>query len=152
MANFFDYDNDGDLDMYLTVNEASSVNENKFGKKIKDTTKINNGGKGRLYRNDWDSLLNHPVFFDVSNQAGITLDGFGHGATVADINLDGWKDIYVSNDFLSDNILYINNHDGTFTNQAKDYFKHTSFNAMGQDIIDINNDGLSDVVELGYEP
>ena len=152
MANFFDYDNDGDLDMYLTVNEASSVDENKFGKNLNDTIKANKGGKGKLYQNTTDTILKHPVFKDVSASAGIMLDGFGHGATVADINLDGWKDIYVSNDFISDNILYINNHNGTFTDRSKEYFKHTSFNAMGQDIIDINNDGLSDVVELDMNP
>ena len=149
MANFFDYDNDGDLDVYITVNEAASGDKNKFGKTIKG---IETGSKGRLYRNSWDTAHGHPVFQDVSIQAGITLEGFGHGATVADINLDGWKDIYVSNDFLSENILYINNHDGTFTNHTKDYFKHTSFNSMGQDIVDINNDGLSDVVELDMNP
>jgi hypothetical protein len=153
MANFFDYDNDGDLDMYLTVNEASNtVNQNQFGKRINKVNSLNKGGQGKLYQNNTDSLLGHPVFTDVSLQAGITLEGFGHGATVADINRDGWKDIYVSNDFLSDNILYINNHDGSFTNRSKEYFKHTAFNAMGQDIIDINNDGLSDVVELDMNP
>jgi len=147
MANFFDYDNDGDLDMYLTVNEATS-DETRFGK----GTKSAKASKGRLYRNNWDSTLRHPVYEDISEQAGITLDGPGHGATVTDINRDGWKDIYVSNDFLSDNILYINNHNGTFTNLSKEYFKHTSMNSMGQDIIDINNDGLSDVVELDMNP
>jgi len=147
MANFFDYDNDGDLDMYLTVNEAFS-DENRFGK----GSKKDKASKGRLFKNDWDSSHHHPVFQDVSVQAGITLDGPGHGATIADINQDGWKDIYVSDDFLSDNILYINNHDGTFTNRTNEYFKHTSVNAMGQDIIDINNDGLSDVVELDMNP
>ncbi|MES1159730.1 MAG: VCBS repeat-containing protein, partial [Bacteroidota bacterium] len=150
MASFFDYDNDGDLDMYLTVNEASADNNpNKFGMAVRP------GGPrstGRLYRNDWDSLLQHPVYRDVSAQAGIRLDGFGHAATIADINLDGWKDIYVSDDFLSNNILYINNHDGTFTDRAAEYFKHTSYNAMGQDIVDINNDGLADVVELDMNP
>ncbi len=149
MANFFDYDNDGDLDMYLTVNGASSGNENKFGKGSNIDIR---SSKGKLYRNNENNALHHPVFQDVSAEAGITLDGFGHGATVADMNMDGWKDIYVSNDFLSDNILYINNHNGTFTNRSKAYFKHTSFNAMGQDIIDINNDGLSDVVELDMNP
>ena len=62
------------------------------------------------------------------------------------------KIFYVSDDFISDNILYINNHDGTFTDRSKEYFKHTSFNAMGQDIVDINNDGLPDVVELDMNP
>ncbi|HEY4936378.1 MAG TPA: VCBS repeat-containing protein, partial [Puia sp.] len=65
---------------------------------------------------------------------------------------DGWKDIYVSDDFLSNNILYVNNHDGTFTNRVKEYFKHTSYNSMGQDIADINNDGLPDVIELDMNP
>jgi ASPIC and UnbV/FG-GAP-like repeat len=148
MANFFDFDNDGDLDMYLTVNEATSDNENRFGKGTQNAKT----SRGKLLQNDWDTAQQHPVFTDVSIKAGITLDGLGHGATVADINLDGWKDIYVSDDFLSDNILYINNHNGTFTNSSKQYFKHTSFNTMGQDIIDINNDGLSDVVELDMNP
>ncbi|WP_276502231.1 VCBS repeat-containing protein [Terrimonas pollutisoli] len=152
MAYFFDYDNDGDLDMYLSVNEASSVNENQFGKNANRNPNSTKGSKGRLFQNNWDAAVNHPVFRDVSVQAGVTIDGFGHGATIADINRDGWKDIYVSNDFLSENILFINNHDGTFTNQSKDYFKHTSFNSMGQDIIDINNDGLEDVVELDMNP
>ena len=150
MASFFDYDNDGDLDMYLTVNEASAgYNPNRFGGGINKTSKRS---IGRLYQNDWDSAMGHPVFHDVSDKAGINLEGFGHGATIADINCDGWKDIYVTNDFLSDNILYINNHNGTFTNHSKDYFKHTSYNAMGQDIADINNDGLADVVELDMSP
>ena len=73
-------------------------------------------------------------------------------STTVDINRDGWKDIYVTNDFLSDNILYINNHDGTFTDKSKEYFKHTSMSAMGQDIEDINNDGLADVFELDMNP
>jgi hypothetical protein len=149
MAAFFDYDNDADLDMYLTINEATSANNpNRFGgPAFKGSV-----SKGRLYRNDYDSATSHTVFHDVSESAGITLDGFGHGASIADINLDGWKDIYVSNDFLSDNILYVNNHNGTFTDRSKEYFKHTSYNAMGQDIIDVNNDGLSDVVELDMSP
>ncbi|CAN5449516.1 VCBS repeat-containing protein [soil metagenome] len=148
MGNFFDYDNDGDLDMYLTVNEAGSENQNQFGKDVNP----NKSSVGRLMRNDWDSVHGHPFFKDVSVQAGVTFDGIGHSATVADINMDGWKDIYVSDDFISDNILYINNHDGTFTNRSKEYFKHTSLNSMGQDIVDINNDGLSDVVELDMNP
>src|SRR5450432_1894128 len=146
MASFFDYDNDGDLDMYLTVNEASN------GNNPSDFIHRNSNGAppsmGRLFRNDMDTLLKHPVFHDVSKQAGIKYEGFGHSATICDINNDGWKDIYVSDDFLSNNILYINNQNGTFTDKSKDYFKHTSFNSMGQDVVDINNDGLADVVEL----
>ncbi|MEX6688848.1 VCBS repeat-containing protein [Danxiaibacter flavus] len=150
MASFFDYDNDGDLDMYLTVNEASN------GYDASVFTKRNSGTQtpsmGRLYRNDMDETLKHPVFHNVSQQAGIVYAGFGHAATICDLNNDGWKDIYISDDFISNNLLYINNHNGTFTDRSKEYFKHTSFNAMGQDVIDINNDGLPDVIELDMSP
>lgn len=150
MASFFDMDNDGDLDLYLTVNEASADdNPNRFRPIIKDGT---HRSTGRLYRNDWDPNLKHAVFHDVSMQAGIKTEGYGHATTIADINQDGWKDIYVTNDFLSNNILYINNHDGTFTDRSKEYFKHTSANAMGQDIEDLNNDGLADIFELDMNP
>jgi hypothetical protein len=149
MANFFDYDNDGDLDMYLTVNEASpEQNPNQFGL-------IRFEGRrstGRLFRNDWNATLKHARYSDVSAQSGMSLDGFGHTATVVDLNQDGWKDISVANDFLSSNILYINNRNGTFTDRSREYFKHTSLNAMGQDIGDINNDGLADLVELDMNP
>ena len=149
MASFFDYDNDGDLDMYLTVNEASNGNSSAvFRQRNSNTTH----SVGRLYRNDMDSGLQHGVFHDVSLQAGMVLAGFGHSATICDLNNDGWKDIYVSDDFISSNILYINNHDGTFTDRSREYFKHTSFNSMGQDVVDINNDGLADVVELDMNP
>ena len=149
MANFFDADNDGDLDMYLTVNEASTdQNPSKFGL----VKQVGRRSIGRLYRNDWNEALKHPIYHDISASAGIQFDGYGHSATVVDINLDGWKDISVANDFLSSNLLYINNHDGTFTDRAKEYFKHTSLNAMGQDIEDINNDGLADLVELDMNP
>ena len=150
MASFFDYDNDGDLDMYLTVNEASnSSNPSVFRQRHEINTVPS---RGRLFRNDMDAVLKHPVFHDVSDEAGIKFDGFGHSATICDINNDGWKDIYVSDDFISSNILYINNHDGTFTNRAKEYFKHTSLNSMGQDVVDINNDGRPDVIELDMNP
>lgn len=150
MASFFDYDNDGDLDMYLTVNEPNPA---EFPNQFRPIDTAGRGrSMGRLYRNDWDPKLKHPVFTDVSLAAGIKIEGYGHAATIADINLDGWKDIYVTNDFLSNNILYINNHDGTFTDRSKEYFKHTSFNAMGQDIEDINNDGLADIFELDMYP
>jgi hypothetical protein len=99
-----------------------------------------------------NNTLHHPVFTDVTKEAGVTIEGYGHGATITDINKDGWKDIFVTNDFIANDLLYINNHDGTFTDKAATYFKHTSANGMGQDVIDINNDGLSDVVELDMNP
>ena len=146
MASFFDYDNDGDLDLYLTVDEASSRNESAVF--IGQDRPSGGPNRGRLYRNEMDPLLGHPVFHDVSAEAGIQFEGYGLAASICDLNNDGWKDIYVSDDFISNNILYINNHDGTFTNRTKEYFKHTSYNSMGQDVVDINNDGLPDVVEL----
>jgi len=146
MAAFFDYDNDGDLDMYLTVNEASvGYAPSVF---MNQDRPAGGPNRGRLYRNEMDPRLGHPVFHDVSDQAGIGFEGYGHAASICDLNNDGWKDIYVSDDFISNNILYINNGDGTFTNRVKEYFKHTSYNSMGQDVVDINNDGLPDVVEL----
>jgi hypothetical protein len=150
MAAFFDYDNDGDLDMYLLINE---INKSDYPNKFRPIL-VNgeNPNTDKLFRNDWDKNLNHPVFTDVSKQAGITIEGYGHGVSICDINKDGWKDMYVTNDFLPNNILYINNHDGTFTDQVRTYFKHTSANSMGQDISDINNDGLEDVIELDMDP
>ena len=149
-AAFFDYDNDGDLDVFMAVNQIDEHDNLNNYKRI-----LKNGespSTGRLYRNDWDSAKGHPVFTNVSKQAGILQEGYSHSVTICDINQDGWKDIYVTNDYLSENVLYINNRDGTFTNRSKDYLKHTAFNAMGADVVDINNDGLSDIVELDMNP
>lgn len=150
MATFFDYDNDGDLDVYITVNEiVEGENPSVYRKRITDGSWPSTG---RLYRNDWKDSVGHAFYTNVSMQAGITIEGYGHSACIADFNLDGWKDIFVANDFLSNDILYINNHDGTFTDKAASYFKHTSANGMGSDVIDINNDGLADVVEMDMDP
>ena len=150
MATFFDYDNDGDLDVYIVVNNIIHGDyPNRFRPRMLNGE---HPSTGRLYRNDWNDSLKHPVFTDVSKQAGIKIEGYGHNAAIADINKDGWKDILVSNDYLSNDILYINNHDGTFTDKVTSYFKHTSANAMGTDINDINNDGLQDVIELDMNP
>ncbi len=150
MANFFDYDNDGDLDMYLAVNEILPNDyPNRFRKLFTDGSFPSTG---RLYRNDGNDSLGHPHFTNVSKQAGITIEGYTHAATITDINKDGWKDIYVTNDYLSTNIMFMNNGDGTFTDEANTYFKHTSANSMGQDVTDINNDGLVDVIELDMSP
>ncbi len=149
-AAFFDYDNDGDLDVFILVNEiAAGYIPSRFGPIHKDGS---SPSTSRLYRNDWNDSLKHPVFTNVSKEAGILTEGYGHGVTIADINRDGWKDIYVTNDYISNNILYINNHDGTFTDELSTYFKHTSANSMGNDINDVNNDGLMDVIELDMNP
>jgi hypothetical protein len=150
MAAFFDYDNDGDLDVYLVNNEIVKNDfPNRFRPVLKDGSHANTD---KLYRNDWNDSLHHPVFTNVSKEAGITIEGYGHAVTIADINKDGWKDIYVSNDYLSSDLLWINNKNGTFSEQLSTYFKHTSANAMGNDVIDINNDGLSDVIALDMNP
>ncbi|GAC1382896.1 MAG: VCBS repeat-containing protein [Ginsengibacter sp.] len=149
MATFFDYDNDGDLDVYLVINELDGTNPNEFRPIRKDGSWPNTD---ILLRNDWSDSLKHPVFTDVSKEAGILIEGYGLGVNIVDINNDGWKDIYVSNDYQSNNHLYINNHNGTFTDRCSEYFKHTSKNAMGNDIADINNDGLPDIMELDMAP
>lgn len=149
-AAFFDYDNDGDLDVYLVVNEMDETKlPNKYRKKITDGSSPKTD---KLFRNDWNASLGHPVFTDVSKAAGILIEGFGLGVNITDINKDGWKDIFVSNDYLTNDLFYINNGDGTFTDKADIYFKHTSASAMGSDVVDINNDGLADVIALDMLP
>jgi hypothetical protein len=149
-AAFFDYDNDGDLDVYLTVNEINDRNSPfVFRPVIRDGS---NSSTGRLYRNDYDAGLKHPVFTDVSRQAGIQTEGYGNQASITDINQDGWKDIYVSNDYLMNDLLWINNRNGTFSERITSAFKHTSNSAMGNDAGDINNDGLMDFITLDMNP
>lgn len=149
MAAFFDYDNDGDLDVYLLVNDLDGTYPNEFRPIRKDGSWPNTD---KLLECKFDSALHHPVFTDVSAKTGILIEGHGLGVSIVDINQDGWKDIYVSNDYLSNNILYINNKNGTFTDHCAEYLKHTSRNAMGNDIADINNDGLADIIETDMMP
>lgn len=143
-ATFFDYDRDGDLDMYLLSNALVDFNRNT-SRPIDRTGKAPSVDK--LFRNNGNN-----TFTDVSAEAHILIEGFGLGVEVCDLNRDGWPDIYVSNDFLTDDILYINQHDGTFKNEIGNYFQHLSFNGMGNDISDINNDGFMDVVVLDMLP
>ena len=147
-AAFFDYDRDGDLDLYVltdVIDEFPSL----YRPKVTDGSYQNTD---RLYRNDWSQDSKHPIFTNVSTEAGIKIEGYGLGINICDINQDNWPDIYVTNDYVSDDILYINNQDGTFTDQAKSYFKHTSLTAMGNDVADINNDGLADIIALDMMP
>ena len=147
-AAFFDYDNDGDLDLYLVVNE---MEDSRFPNKYNEKGKVISSKKSdRLYKNS--SIAGIPHFEDVSKEAGIFDDAFGLGINITDINQDGWKDIYVTNDFLTNDLLYINNKNGTFSEKASEYFKHTSYSAMGNDIADINNDGLMDIIALDMMP
>ncbi len=150
MAYFFDYDNDGDLDLYIAVNHIiKDEYTNAFRPR---SLHSEHPSTGKLYRNDWNDELKHPVYTDVSKQAGITIEGYSHAANIFDINNDGWQDILVLNDYISSNVLYINNHDGTFTDRVTEYFKHTAANSMGSDAVDLNNDGLDDVVEVDMSP
>lgn len=149
MATFFDYDNDGDLDVYLLENDLTGQYANEF-RPIKTDGSFKTTDK--LLENNFDSILKHPIYKDVSKKAGINIEGYGLGINICDINNDGWKDIYVSNDYISNNLLYINQQNGTFKDECAQYFKHTSKNAMGNDIADINNDGLPDVFELDMAP
>ena len=138
-AEFFDYDHDGDLDCYLLNNSIRSVGNYDL---IKDQRKIPDTlGGNKLYRND----NNH--FTDVTAKAGIYSSkiGFGLGVTIADVNKDGWQDIYVSNDFFERDYLYINNKNGTFTESLENCIRELSMNSMGADIADINNDGYPDI-------
>ena len=145
---FFDYDRDGDLDMYVLTDVIDQF-PSLYRAKVTDGSYPNTD---RLYRNDWSKEKGHPVYTNVSKEAGITIEGYGLGINICDINQDNWPDIYVTNDYVSDDILYINNHDGTFTDQAKTYFKHTSLSAMGNDVADVNNDGLQDIIALDMLP
>ncbi|MEZ0483114.1 FG-GAP-like repeat-containing protein [Fibrella aquatica] len=147
-AAFFDYDNDGDLDLYLLTDRIDEY-PNVYRARVNDGSSLN---ADRLYRNDFDPKRGHPFFTNVSKQAGIVHDGYGLGLNIVDINRDGWKDIYVTNDYLSDDLLYINNHNGTFTDRSAETFKHTSNTAMGNDVTDINNDGLADVIAVDMMP
>jgi enediyne biosynthesis protein E4 len=140
-AAFFDYDNDGDLDLYVLTN-VIDLYPNQFRAKMIDGS---NPNTDRLYRCDWNEKLGHPVYTNVSNEAGISIEGYGLGLNICDINKDGFKDIYITNDYLSDDLFYINNGNGKFVDKATKFLKHTSNSAMGNDIADINNDGNLDI-------
>ncbi len=138
-AAFFDYDKDGDLDMYLLNNSLRPVGGYDL---IKDQRlKRDEAGGNKLYRNEGDH------FIDVSEQAGIygSAIGFGLGVTIGDVNRDGWPDIYVSNDFFERDYLYFNNHDGTFTEALESHLREISMGSMGADMADLNNDGYPEI-------
>jgi len=150
-STFFDYDKDGDLDLYI----ANAPSGYSLSSKIIDLEEIQKSlktatfkGSDKLYRNNGDGS-----FKDVSVSAGILPDlGFGLNAQVGDLNNDGWPDIYVSNDFISPDFAYINNQDGTFSEGRNTLFKHISYYSMGSDIADINNDGYTDMMVLDMSP
>lgn len=150
-ASFFDYDKDGDLDLFLITNPA---NEMVAGVNTIHERKVHGESAGTdiLYRNNGPSPTGDLTFTDVSKEAGILVEGYSLGAAISDVNSDGWPDIYVSNDFLASDILYINNGNGSFSDKTAECLKHTSFASMGNDIADFNNDGLPDIYTLDMLP
>ena len=149
-ATFFDFDRDNDLDVYVsnTLDITSRT-------KIVDLSKVHSNpktmelkGSDRLYENDGTGH-----FTDISLKAGLYYDiGFGLNPQVGDLNNDGWLDIYVCNDFNYPDLAYVNNGDGTFQELSKSMFKHMSFNSMGSDLADMNNDGQLDLMTLDMSP
>lgn len=151
-ANFFDMDNDGDLDCYVlnypvefeTVNSMRLRELTPGGERVRVTDPSTNYDSDRLYKND------NGLFTDVSKQAGIWNRAYGLSVTTADLNGDGFQDIVVGNDYIDPDFVYINNpaQPGNFTDRYTSYFRHSSNHTMGVDIADINNDGLNDIIAL----
>ena len=145
---FFDYDRDGDLDMLLLNHSPQSLpvlNEVQTAKIIKTPDPL----RGlRLFKQ------NNGRFQDVTEQAGISGSGlsYGLGIGISDVNNDGWPDFYVSNDYTIPDYLYLNNQNGTFTDKLGESLGHTSHFSMGNDVADINNDGLADILSLDMLP
>ena len=145
-AAFFDYDLDGDLDMYL-MNHSLRYNATFNERKTYFNTYDSLSGD-RMYRND--SIR----FTDVTRESGInsSIIGYGLGIAVSDINQDGWPDLYIGNDFHENDYLYINQKNGTFKDELNTCIQHTSQFSMGVDIGDINNDALPDIVSMDMLP
>ena len=146
-ASFFDYDKDGDLDLFVlnhSLPKYAGFNNMLVNFKKQKGSKF----QSKLYQN------NQGKFSDVSEKAGIinNLLSFGLGLAVSDINEDGWPDVYVSNDFNEEDYLYINNQDGTFKNVIREATGHVSLFSMGSDIADVNNDALPDIFTLDMLP
>jgi hypothetical protein len=148
-AAFFDYDLDGDLDMYLLNHSVHT--SRSYG--MSDLRKDEDPRAGdRLYRND--AAEGGRMFREVTEEAGIYRSqiGYGLGVNTSDINNDGYPDIYISNDFHENDYLYLNNGDGTFSEQLTAMIRHTSRSSMGNDVADMNNDGLMDIMVLDMLP
>lgn len=144
-AAFFDFDRDGDLDCYVLNNSYQSVSS--LGYRNLRNVRDEFGGH-KLYRND------DGHFKDISEQAGIfgSVIGFGLGVTIGDVNQDNWPDLYISNDFYERDYLYINNHNGTFTEDLEKYMGHISMFSMGADLADLTNDGYPEIFSTDMLP
>ena len=142
---FFDYDLDGDLDMFMLATNVTVIR----GMDFEDARKVNDPYAGdKLYRNDGNK------FVDVTLSSGIISNamGYGLGVNIADINKDGLPDIYVTNDYIEPDYLYINNGGGKFTNSLTDYVQHISQSAMGLEVADINNDTWPEIFTADMLP
>lgn len=147
-AAFFDYDRDGDLDMYLL--NHSIKNPEVF---TEATTRQNpDAGGDKLFQNQ--AAQGQTGFVDVTEAAGIysSIIGFGLGIAISDVNNDTWPDIYISNDFTENDYLYINNQDGTFSEELENRIQHTSRFSMGNEIADLDNDGLGEIITTDMLP
>ncbi len=148
-AAFLDYDLDGDLDMYLLNHAIHSVRS--YGTIEKRQEKDSLSGD-RLYENKLNESEGR--FVEVTEQAGIYNSPIGYGLAVrvSDLNADGWPDLYIGNDFHENDLIYINNQDGTFSESVKDYLNHATRFTMGVDVGDLNNDGLLDIFSTDMMP
>ena len=144
-AAFLDYDKDGDLDMYLLNHKLFEPQPNRL---VPVDSSGNAPAADKLYRNDFPKKQ----FVDVSKQTGIKEDGYGLGVVIADLNQDTYPDIYVANDYLSNDCLWLNDKKGHFKNIISKATKHQSFSSMGVDAADINNDLLPDLAVLDMMP
>ncbi|MBD2751975.1 VCBS repeat-containing protein [Spirosoma validum] len=146
-AAFFDYDRDGDLDMYLLNNSFTPMDRLAYANVRETRDKL---GGDKLFRNEGPGKK----FTDVSAKAGIygSLIGFGLGITIGDVNNDNWLDIYISNDFYERDYLYINQKNGTFKEDIENQMGHISLASMGADIADVNNDGNLDIFVTDMMP
>jgi hypothetical protein len=149
-AVFFDYDKDGLLDMYLLHHRLYNPHPNDI---VAIDTSGQSPAQDRLFHNEGvPPGGSHPVFRDVTMETGIRDDGYGLGVVVSDVNGDGWPDIYVANDYVANDLLWLNNGDGTFRNVIARSLRHQSYNSMGVDAADINNDGRTDIAVLDMLP
>lgn len=148
-ANFFDYDLDGDLDCYVLNQPVDFKNMNNLdytAGSARNQPPKDEYESDRLYRNDTQGGAGK--FVDVTQQAGLKNRAFGLSTLVSDFNDDGWPDLFVGNDFVMPDFLYLNQGDGTFKDQADTYFRHTSNHTMGSDFADLNRDGRADLITL----
>ena len=139
-ASFIDYDKDGDLDLYVVNNEQNQSIPIIYRKKVIDGSAPSND---RLFRNNGDN-----TFSDITIAAGITIEGYGLSVTPLDANNDQWVDLFVTNDYIANDLLYINQKDGTFKNEIENILLHQSKFSMGSDAADFNNDGYSDIISI----